>query len=112
MIISIFIATFYARFILYLEKNAQLAITNTVYTKECSGSIIKVVKSLGGEIQYARPLIGTLPAPALGSEPPTSCQVPSNPIIKLPLNLRYNICDKKYMFDTKAVWNITLMFDV
>lgn len=34
-----------------LEKNAQLAITKTVYTIECNGSVIKVRRSRGGEIQ-------------------------------------------------------------
>ena len=35
----------------YLEKNAQLAITNKVYTRECKGSVTKVSKSRGGDIQ-------------------------------------------------------------
>lgn len=71
---------------------------------------MKVIRSLGGDIQYARPLIGTLPPPRPGY--PTYCQVPNNPIKKFPLNLLYRTCEIKYIFDTKAVWNITLIFDV
>lgn len=67
-------------------------------------------KSLGGEIQYANPLTGMLPPPLPGS--PTSCHVPSKPIMKFPLNLLYKTCEMKYMLETKAVWKITLIFEV
>lgn len=71
---------------------------------------MNVNKSLGGDIQYASPLIGILFAPRPAS--PTYCQVPSNPIIQLPLNLRYKICEMKYILETNAVWKITLILEV
>lgn len=92
---------------MYLEKNAQQTTTNVVYTRECKGSVMKVSRSWGGDIQYANPLIGTL-APPL----PVYCQVPNSPIIQLPLYFRYKTCDMTYILETSAVWKITLIFEV
>lgn len=82
---------------MYLEKNAQQITTNSVYTRECKGSVMKVSKSPGGDIQYAIPLIGTL-CPL-----PVSCQVPKIPMIQFPLNFLYRICDMTYKLETRAV---------